>query len=58
MAAPTVEGIVRFKEAAAHSSLFNPQPNPAATAEMQQQSVFYAASGGTVIRVNNTNLVQ
>ncbi len=60
MAAPpaTVEGIVRFKEAAAHSSLFNPQPNPAATAEMQQQTIFYAASGGSVIRINTPNLVQ
>lgn len=53
----TVEGIVRFK-AGAHSSLFNPQPNPAVTQEMQQQTVFYAASGGSQIRINNASVVQ
>jgi hypothetical protein len=53
----TVSGIVRFS-AGVHSSLFNPQPNPAVTAEMQQQTVFYAASGGSAIRVLNPSVVQ
>ena len=53
----SVEGIVRFT-AGAHSSLFNPQPNPAVTQEMQQQTVFYAATGGGQIRINNTGVVQ
>ena len=53
----TVEGIVRFK-AGVHSSLFNPQPNPAVTTEMQQQTVFYAASGGSQIRINDASVVQ
>jgi hypothetical protein len=53
----TVSGIVRFT-AGAHSSLFNPQPNPAVTAEMQQQTVFYAASGGSSIRILNPSVVQ
>jgi pimeloyl-ACP methyl ester carboxylesterase len=53
----SVEGIVRFT-AGAHSSLFNPQPNAAVTQEMQQQTVFYAATGGGQIRINNTSVVQ
>jgi hypothetical protein len=53
----TVEGIVRFK-AGVHSSLFNPTPNPAVTAEMQQQTVFYAESAGSQIRINNASVVQ
>jgi hypothetical protein len=53
----TVEGIVRFK-GGVHSSLFNPTPNPAVTAEMQQQTVFYAASGGSAIRIQNASVVQ
>jgi hypothetical protein len=59
MATPpaTVNGIVRFT-AGAHSSLFNPQPNPTVTAEMQQQTVFYAASGGSAIRVLQPSVVQ
>jgi pimeloyl-ACP methyl ester carboxylesterase len=59
MAAPpaTVEGIVRFK-GGVHSSLFNPQPAPAVTAEMQQQTVYYAASGGSAIRVQDASVVQ
>jgi hypothetical protein len=58
MAAPpaTVSGIVRFN-AGVHSSLFNPVPNAAVTTEMQQQTVFYAASGGSVIRVLAPSLV-
>jgi pimeloyl-ACP methyl ester carboxylesterase len=51
------KGIVRFK-AGAHSSLFNPQPNPAVTQEMQQQTVTYAASGGVQILINNASVVQ
>jgi dienelactone hydrolase len=50
-------GIVRYK-AGAHSSLFNPGPNLAVTQEMQQQTVFYAASGAAAIRVNNASVVQ
>jgi pimeloyl-ACP methyl ester carboxylesterase len=50
------EGIVRFK-AGAHSSLFNPQPNPAVTLEMQRQTVTYAASGGAQILITNTGVV-
>jgi pimeloyl-ACP methyl ester carboxylesterase len=53
----TVEGIVRFT-AGAHSSLFNPLPNRPVTEEMQQQTVFYAASGGSVIRILNPSVVQ
>jgi hypothetical protein len=53
----TVNGIVRFT-AGAHSSLFNPQPNPTVTAEMQQQTVFYAASGGSAIRILQPSVVQ
>jgi pimeloyl-ACP methyl ester carboxylesterase len=56
MGAPA-EGIVRFT-AGAHSSLFNPLPNQAVTLEMQQQTVGYAASGGTVIQITNTSVVQ
>jgi hypothetical protein len=48
---------VRFR-AGVHSSLFNPTPNAAVTAEMQQQTVFYAASGGSVIRINDASVVQ
>lgn len=59
VAAPpdTVSGIVRFT-AGAHSSLFNPAPNAAVTAEMQQQTVVYASSGGGLIRILDTSLVQ
>jgi hypothetical protein len=53
----TVSGIVRFS-AGAHSSLFNPAPNPAVTAEMQQQTVIYAASGGGLIRILDPSVVQ
>jgi pimeloyl-ACP methyl ester carboxylesterase len=53
----TVEGIVRFT-AGAHSSLFNPQPNPAVTQEMQRQTVTYAASAGSQILITNTSVVQ
>ncbi len=59
MAVPpaTTSGIVRFT-AGTHSSLFNPQPNRAVTAEMQQQTVLYAASGGTTIRILDPSVVQ
>jgi len=53
----TVSGIVRFT-AGAHSSLFNPAPNAAVTAEMQQQTVIYAASGGGLIRILDSSVVQ
>ena len=59
MVAPpaTVSGIVRFR-AGVHSSLFNPTPSPAATAEMQRQTVTYAASGGSVIQITDSTVVQ
>ena len=50
-------GIVRFT-AGEHSSLFNPVPDLAVTTEMQTQTVSFAVSGGTVIPVNDTALVQ
>jgi hypothetical protein len=53
----TVSGIVRFT-AGAHSSLFNPAPNAAATQEMQRQTVTYAASAGSVIQVTNAGVIQ
>ena len=52
----TVSGIVRFR-GGAHSSLFNPAPNLAVTQEMQQQTVVFAASGGSTIRVNNASVI-
>jgi pimeloyl-ACP methyl ester carboxylesterase len=52
----SVEGIVRFT-AGVHSSLFNPVNRPV-TEEMQQQTAFYAATGGGQIRINNTSVVQ
>jgi hypothetical protein len=51
-----VSGIVRFR-AGTHSSLFDPAPSPAATAEMQRQTVTYAASGGSVIQISNAGVV-
>jgi hypothetical protein len=53
----TVRGIVRFR-LGGHSSLFNPAINASVTTEMQQQTVFYAASAGSVIRVLNPAVVQ
>jgi dienelactone hydrolase len=53
----TVSGIVRFR-AGAHSSLFNPAPNPAVTQEMQRQTVTYAATAGSTILITNTAVVQ
>jgi pimeloyl-ACP methyl ester carboxylesterase len=53
----TVSGIVRFK-AGVHSSLFNRTPSPAATTEMQKQTVTYAATGGTVIQISDATVVQ
>jgi pimeloyl-ACP methyl ester carboxylesterase len=53
----TVSGIVRFR-AGVHSSLFNPTPSPAATQEMQRQTVTYAATAGSTILITNTAVVQ
>jgi len=53
----SARGIVRFT-AGAHSSLFNPLPNRPVTEEMQQQTVFYAATGGGQIRINTASFVQ
>jgi len=52
----TVSGIVRFR-AGVHSSLFNAAPNAAVTAEMQRQTVTYAATAGSVIQVTNSSVV-
>jgi hypothetical protein len=52
----TVSGIVRFR-AGAHSSLFNPGPNAAVTAEMQQQTVVFAATSGSLIRILDSSVV-
>jgi hypothetical protein len=53
----SIEGIVRFT-AGAHSSLFDPRPSAAVTAEMQQQTVWYAATGGGQIRIQAPSVVQ
>ncbi len=50
-------GIVRFTSGA-HSSLLDPTPAPAVTAEMQRQMVTFAASNGTLIEINDTSVVQ
>ena len=52
-----VSGIVRFT-AGAHSSLFNPAPNPAVTQEMQRQTVTYALTAGNTILITDTTVVQ
>jgi pimeloyl-ACP methyl ester carboxylesterase len=52
----TVSGIVRFR-AGAHSSLFNPVPSAAATTEMQQQTVVFAASSGTLLPIFDPSVV-
>jgi len=51
------KGIVRFK-AGVHSSLFNPQPAPTVTLEMQTQTITYAVSGGAMIPISNASVVQ
>jgi pimeloyl-ACP methyl ester carboxylesterase len=53
----TVSGIVRFR-AGVHSSLFNPAPSPAATQEMQRQTVTYAVTAGSTILITNAAVVQ
>jgi len=50
-------GIVRFTSGA-HSSLLDPTPAPLVTAEMQTQMVAFAASGGTLIQINEPSVVQ
>jgi pimeloyl-ACP methyl ester carboxylesterase len=52
----TVSGIVRFRSGV-HSSMFNPTPAPAVTAEMQKQTVGYAASAGSVIEITDATVV-
>jgi hypothetical protein len=53
----TTRGIVRFK-GAGHSSLFNPSINPTVTAEMQRESVTFAASRGSALEITNGSVVQ
>ncbi|NND58193.1 MAG: hypothetical protein HKN57_13190, partial [Xanthomonadales bacterium] len=50
-----VDGAGRFLPPAGHSSLLDPTPSPAATAEMQKQMVSFIASGGTVIPVEDAS---
>lgn len=57
MNAGGVSGIVRFT-AGAHTSILDPSAGFAVTAEMQAETVTFAASGGTVIQVSNTSIVQ
>lgn len=53
----TTSGIVRFT-AGGHSSLFNPLIDPAATTEMQRETVTFAVSGGTVIQITDGSVVE
>ena len=53
----TTSGIVRFT-AGGHSSLFNPAIDPATTAEMQRQTITFAASAGSVIQITDGSVVQ
>jgi hypothetical protein len=53
----TTSGIVRFV-GAGHSSLFNPAINAAVTAEMQSETVVFAASRGSALQVTNASVVQ
>lgn len=53
----TTSGIVRFT-AGGHSSLFNPAIDPTATTEMQRETVIFAASGGSVIQITDSSVVQ
>jgi hypothetical protein len=48
-----VDGAGRFLPPAQHSSLLDPAPSPATTAEMQKQMVTFIASGGTLIPVED-----
>jgi hypothetical protein len=50
-----VDAAGRFLPPAGHSSLLNPAPSPAATAEMQKQMVTFIASGGTVVPVEDAS---
>ena len=52
-----VRGIVRFT-AGSHSSMFNPFDDRAVTEEMQAQTVTFAASNGTLIRIGNPEIVR
>ena len=52
----TSAGVVRFSEGV-HGSLLDPAASLAATVEMQQQVVTFAASMGTVIPVNNPAVI-
>lgn len=57
MDAGGVRGIVRFT-AGGHTSIFNPQVDPAVTVEMQTQTAGFAASNGTLLPVSDESLVQ
>jgi hypothetical protein len=52
-----VRGIVRFT-AGGHSSIFDPSIDLDATAEMQTQTVMFAATNGTTITITDSNVVQ
>ena len=51
-----VRGIVRFNRGS-HGAILNPA-DPAVTVEMQTQAVAFAASGGTILPVGNTGIVE
>lgn len=53
----TVSGIVRFT-AGNHGSLFDPSASAAATAEMQRQTVTFAASAGSTILITDSTVVE
>jgi pimeloyl-ACP methyl ester carboxylesterase len=53
----TVSGMVRFTSGG-HASLLDPSVDPAVTMEMQQQTVAFAASLGTLILIGDENLVE
>lgn len=50
-------GIVRFI-AGDHGSLLSPAASPAATQEMQTQVAAFAATSGTLIRINDTSVIR
>ena len=51
-----VRGIVRFNRGG-HAAILNPV-DLAVTVEMQTQAVAFAASGGTLLPVGNTEIVE
>jgi dienelactone hydrolase len=52
-----IRGVVRFKRGD-HGSLLSPAASPAATAEMQGQMASMIVSGGTVVQIQNTDVIK